>query len=316
MQYGDQVLVRLADPATRASLFDETALAQLIAAGYDTAATPVEGPFQAIFDEVRLGVALPRLATLEGIWGLTSGVERTEARMQLTGLGGPPLRVDALWQGAVVARTTPATGLITTVEAVWPSPGALDAAIVDDLGALPADPGAREAARRARLLAAIRAGLDQPAALSEATLDAWLQRAGVASVSELVERHRGTLHPAGVRITFEEPVAAPPTPRRFPCTVAVLARDAGFGVSELLAESRQAREQLGRLGLEPQQDPSLRVRHSLIIAWVVPLSTFDDDDWPGAPGGGSASVRRAARRNAAGAWLAGEGIGLVATSEL
>ncbi|MEK8105556.1 hypothetical protein NKG94_11145 [Micromonospora sp. M12] len=46
------MLVRLADPETRAALFDDASLAHLVEAAYDTEAMPVAPPYAAVFDEL------------------------------------------------------------------------------------------------------------------------------------------------------------------------------------------------------------------------------------------------------------------------
>jgi hypothetical protein len=96
--------------------------------------------------------------------------------------------------------------------------------------------------------------------------------------------------------------------------VALLIRDAGFSLSQLMAETRMARDRIGPLGLEVPHGDGLRPRQPLFAAWVIPGSIFDDSDWPGGQAGMTADQLRTARRAAAGAWLAREGIGLVVTA--
>ena len=79
-------------------------------------------------------------------------------------------------------------------------------------------------------------------------------------------------------------------------------------------ESKMARERLDRLGLERPVEPTFRLRQPMLIVWVVPISVFDDADWPGGAQGMNNNQLRVARRTSAGAWLAREGIGLVATN--
>jgi hypothetical protein len=315
MNYVDATLIRLAEAATRPAVFDSVALEQLLNAAYDTDATPVAGPFQPVFDEMRLGLAVSRFGVIEGAWNQVGGVERMEARFQTFGLGqGDAIRVDGLWRGSIIARTVPSTGRIIEVESAWPSLGDIDAAIAGDLGALPANPQALEQERRARLLARIRAVLDQPGAFTDESFDRWLKSVGAESVGDLLARYQGTVFGGGVTVTFSPPDPAPPSPRALPIAAAIMIRDAGFSVAQLLMESKMARERLDRMGVERQADPAFRLREPLLIVWVVPVSIFDDADWPGGAQGMNNDQLRTARRAAAGAWLAREGIGLVATN--
>jgi hypothetical protein len=315
MNYVDATLIRLAEPATRLAVFDDAALEQLLTAAYDTDLTPVEGPFQPVFDELRLGLAVSRFGVIEGTWSPVGGIERMEARFQTFGLGQEDvIRVDALWRGSIIARTAPATSRIIEVETAWPSLGAIDAEIVAVLGALPAQAQALEQERRARLIARIRASLDQPAAFTDAIFDDWTKSVGATSVSDLLTRFQGTVFGGGAKLTFSPPDPTPPSPVALPVAAAMMIRDAGFSIAQLLMESKMARERLDRMGLERTVNSSFRLRQPLLIVWVAPISIFDDADWPGGAQGMNDDQLRAARRAQAGAWLAREGIGLVATN--
>lgn len=304
MNYADKTLVRLADPATRAALFDQTSLGQILTAAYDVSAMPVQGPFTAVFDELSVGVTAPPTGTLEGSWNVVGAIDRTEASFQVAGVGqSDVLRIGALWRGAVVARFPTSGEPITDVTSNWPDLGSIDEAIETALGSLPSDPATLEAERRTRLEALLEAGMDQPAALSDATVDAWLESVGVESVGDLLTRFAGSVVPGTVTVTFAPPVAAPATPRPLPVTAALLVRDSGFSVTDLLVESRLIRQRIRALGAEQPPQNGLRPRDSVLVAWIVPPETFNDADWPGA--------NVAARRAGAGAWLAREGIGLV-----
>jgi hypothetical protein len=62
------------------------------------------------------------------------------------------------------------------------------------------------------------------------------------------------------------------------------------------------REQMEAAAHGRPDDPQLRPLRNVLVVWVVPQTLFQDNDWPGADA--------AARRQAAGDWLAREGIGL------
>lgn len=312
MDFVDKTLLRLASPTTRAALFDETSLAQLLAAAYDVDALNVEGPYTPLFDEFRLGFTLRNFAVAEGTWGVVGSIEKVEARFNLYGLGEQtPVRIDALWRGAVVARTAPATSRVTRVEVAWPTTSGIDAEIVGALGALPSDPAALELERRTRFLNRIRRDLDQPAALTDGLFDDWLSRVGAASVGELMTSYGGAVQGGTVQLEFSAPLAAPVSPKPLPLSAALLIREATFSVAQLLGESKATRELLTQSGVESAGDGALRPREPLIVVWLIPQTVFDDSEWPGATVGMSPAAARDARRAAAGLWLAREGIGLV-----
>jgi hypothetical protein len=206
----------------------------------------------------------------------------------------------------------PPTGRITEVATTFPDADGIDDEIVADLGSLPADPVALEAERRRRFLARARAAVAQPDALTDAAFEAWLHRLGTGSVSELLA-HPGVAAAGVVQVTFSPPSTAPAAPLPLPITAILLVRDADFSVARLLADSHALRDRLGAFGVERPREPTLPVRTPVVVIWVVPIDVFDDADWPGG-GGGNPAQQRANRRAAAGAWLAGEGIGLVPTA--
>ncbi len=133
MDFVDQRLVQLADPATRGGVFDAVALEQLVGAAYDADAMSVEGPFTATFDEFRLGVAAQPLAALDGTWNLVGAVDHTEAHFRVAGMGDGQLpRVDALWRGSIEARFADAGDPITSVVTTVPDARTVDAAVTFD----------------------------------------------------------------------------------------------------------------------------------------------------------------------------------------
>jgi hypothetical protein len=314
VDYVDYTLVRLADEAARAALFSQAALEQLALAAYDADAMLIGGPYTAVFDDVAIGLSLPRRGTAEAVWGIAGGGERHEGRVSLFGLGGDggSVRVDALWRGAVVARAVSAKARIERVLTRWPDAAGIDEEIVA-AGGLPADPAQRELARRQRLLARLRAGFRQPDALTDAAFDRWLAQLGATSVGDLMARFSNQLGAGAVQIGFSAPSADPPAPRRLAVTVAILVRDTPLKVAALLADSKLVRDQLRELGVERPPDPETSARQPLLVAWMIPDATFDDVDWPGGDVGTTPDARRQLRAAAAGRWLAREGIGLVTT---
>jgi hypothetical protein len=315
MDYVDKTLIKLAEAATRAALFDEAALAQVLSAAYDVESANVEGPFQPVFDEFRVGLVLSSAGEVEGAWNVAGNVDRTEAKFYVSGLQPTvPIRVDGYWRGSIQARTTVATGRVSAVKVAWPDLLTIDAEIEAALGTLPSNPSLLEQERRARILARIRAGLHQPAAFTEEMFSALLTRERAASAGELLEHIRGGVRTGTLQVSFAVNEPAAPSQRNLPLAGVFLIRNAGFSVAQLLMESRMVRSGLKPIGLERPPDPAIKSRESLIVIWVVPETVFDDGDWPGGSSGMSGAALRAARRNEAGQWLAREGIGLVATA--
>jgi hypothetical protein len=133
MNFVDQRLVQLADPATRPGVFDGVALEQLVDAAYDADGMGVQGPFSATFDEFRLGIAAQPLAALDGTWNPIGAVDRTEAHFRVAGLGDGFLpRVDALWRGSIVARFARGGELITSLVTTTPDARSIDAEVTFD----------------------------------------------------------------------------------------------------------------------------------------------------------------------------------------
>ncbi len=314
MNYVDFTLVRLADEALRAALFDQDALEQLTFAAYDADAMALGPPYSAIFDDVVAGVSMPRRSTAEAIWDLSSGGDRREGRAILFGLGSDPrIRVDALWRGALVAQSSSPLSRIVRVVSAWSNSGGIDAEIVRALGALPADPAALEAERRARLMTRLRAGFQEPDALTDAAFDEWLRQLGAITVGELLTRYADRLATASLQVQFSAPADAPPTARRLPLSAAILIRDQPLELAQLLADSKLVRDQLDDLGVTHTSESDSVTRHPVLVIWMIPDVTFDDKDWPGGESAPSDSVANQLRRQVAGRWLAREGIGLVTT---
>jgi len=314
MDFVDHTLVRLADESTRGVLFDDSALAGILAAAYDVSAVAPVAPYRAVFDELTLGVASASPGVVEGSWYGLGGLSQTEARFQISGLGERGAeRVDAIWRGAIVASTVRANDAIQAVQTTGVALGGIDAQIMADLGSLPADAAELEQERRVRLRTRLAGTLAQPDALTDRSLDALLSLAGLGSAGDLLDVVAAGGATTAVRVTYAPPANTPPTPRSFPLAAALLIRGADLSVTRLLAESKAARERLGGLAIDRPRDPSLPLKQPLVVVWLVPASIFDDADWPGAAGATDAETR-ANRRTAASVWLAREGIALAAVT--
>lgn len=311
MNFVDFTLIRMADPATRASLFDNETLEQMAAAAYGEDAATLTGPYQPIFQEMEIGLSIPSRSTVDGWWN--AGTTHNEGRFTIAGMGrDSSVRIDALWRGGIIARITPATGKVTEEISEWPDSSGIDEEIVAALGGLPTNPDSLEKERRDRFLERIRAVLHQPEAFTDAIFDDWLRRVGAESVSDLMARFRGVVSTGTLRIRYSDPTAAPPSPRELPITAAVLLRDQPISLAEILAQSKMVREHLREAGVERARDVGTSARAPILMVWMVPETIFDDDDWPGGTTG-TAAERRLLRRRAAAAWLGPQGIAFAPT---
>lgn len=309
MDFIDSTLIRLADPATRAGVFDDAALEHMAQAAYDAEALSIIGPYSAVFDKMTLGVSVAPLTVAEGVIRNQNGVPTADIQIHVGGLGPLlPARIDALWYGSIVARTLPTDSHISSAKPRFMIDD-VDADIVRDLGALPDDSAGLETARRTRVIAGMKARMAQPDLLTEEMFDQWLAQIGVSSTGDLITNHRGTLAPGVVQIEFSPPAPAQqPSPTPLPVVAAILIRDAGFSVAQLLMESKMVREQLAEQGVAVPAARGLPALNPFLIVWAIPLTVFDDEQWPGS--GANAAVLRSSRRENAGAWLGPEGIAI------
>ena len=303
MDFVDSTILRLADESARNAVFDSDSLSQILSASHDVRGTGVEEPFAVVFDEISFVHDEESRVDLDGSWITMGQTERTEVALRAAGLGVAIPRIDLLVAGAVLATSPAGGGRVAAVEVSWLELNGIDG----EIAPLPSDPAVLEQRRRERLLARIRGHLDQPAVFDDGALGRWLTRLGVESVTELMNRPLAA--GATLRVTFGDGPDETPRRRRFPVAAALLVRDAPVSVASLLDETRRIRPHLHRLGFG-QGDVGPRARRSPIVAWVLPGTLFDDVAWPGATTG-SAADRRAQRRRWAGAWLAGERIGLI-----
>ncbi len=305
--------MRLAHPAAREMLVGAAALARVAAAAYDASRLAMGPPYEARFDEVRIGQMLPASARGELRWARDDGQDRRVGGFEVHGLGGEAdLAVDFTWLGAVVARVAPGGGRVAAVDVAWPRVAEIDQRVAERLGALPSGAEERERARREALLGLMRAEAGASEAVDEASLGRLLARAGVASVGALVAS-RGQA--AALRVRWEaDDTGAEPGPVALPIAAAGLVRDpaaAGFSLRELLATSAKVRARMGALGIERPVDERLPRRHGALVLWVVPRAWFDDPHWPGGEEASDDEARRQARIEAASAWLSAEGIVIV-----
>jgi hypothetical protein len=311
VNYVDFTLIRMADPATRASLFDSEALEEMAAAAYGEEAAALSGPYQPVFNEMEIGLSIPHRSNIDGWWNM--GGMHNEAHFIIAGMGrDSSVRIDALWRGSIIARIAPATGRIIEEISEWPDPSGIDEEIIAALGGLPADPITLDKARRDRLLARIRAALNQPDLFTDAIFDDWLQRVGAQSASDLMARFGGVISTGTLRIRYSDQTAPSPAPRELPITAALLLRDQPISLADILSQSKMVGEHLREAGVERARDRDLSARAPILVVWMMPEAVFDDNDWPGGTTGTDAE-KRLLRRRAAAAWLGPQGIAFAPT---
>jgi hypothetical protein len=308
VNFEDTTVVLLADEGTRASVFDQDALEQLLACAYDPDTMgPFQGTYEPLFDDFEVGFTPPSLALVDGSWSTAGGADRTEARFQVSGLATDAPRVDALWRGAILARFADTGEEILDARIAWPSKGEIDAAVAAAHGGTLPSGGALETARRDELLASLRKQFDDttpPFALDEDGIKALVGAAGASSVGNFLQNAQAPEFATAVMaLTFDQPALVAATRRPLPVTVALLVRDAPLDVAGLLQETTRVRERLAGIGVERPHSNGSRPRAPIVVAWVVPDTVFTDGDWPGIDAGD--------RRARAGAWMARQGIGLV-----
>jgi hypothetical protein len=300
VDFVDATLLRIADAAGRQAVLDQTALESWAAAAFDLSVAPLQGPYALDVETAEFGIELPSNIVLDGTWSVPGGMP-TDARFRIEGLRvGAPLRIDALWRGRLIARSVPQDSRVDLVSAQF-APSDIDAEIIAENGALPADTDAREAARRQKLLVRLRAGAAQPEAIGDMAVDAMLHTAGVETVGDLLAES-GSTGLGAVRVRFSAPAAVAPAPVFLPVTIAVLVRDQPLQLAGLLSESRAIRAALAGDPASIPVPAQFRRRTPVLVSWIFPTTEFDDTGWPGAD--------VAARRAGAISLLQGQGIGI------
>lgn len=185
MDFVDTAIVRLARPESRAALFDERALTDILAASYDVDASAAGAPFTPIFDELRVVFDARPVIDVVGTVRLATG-EHLGAQLEASGPGMSIVRIDALWSGAIVATASPGEDRVADVELDWRTVGPVEA---DATARLTFEPGVTpRASVRFPIAAAI---LVRPAGTSLATL-----LADTRAVRDQLDR-LGLARPAG-----------------------------------------------------------------------------------------------------------------------
>lgn len=311
MDFADSILARLADEGGRAALFDSAGLRGLLQAGYNVDALGIEGAVSARFDSVQIGYRTRASVQVSGSWQGAADQSRMVVELEINGLAGVAASADALWVGALAARSAATSSPLESMSGQRVDLQGIDEDIRTANGELPADRSQLERQRRQRVIARVRSRLNDANGFDESGLDRWLGQLGVASAGDLLALRSDKLVES-LQITFAAPASVAPTAPLtiFPVVVAVLVLDTGFSVRRALADTRSLQSAMASSDHGQPVDRGLRRRRDAVVAWLVPPATFDDGGWPGGVAGMSPVQLRDARRANAGAWLSSEGVGL------
>lgn len=288
MNFADRALIALSGGASRSAVFNDTALRNILKAGYGLEEAAAQGAAQPDFSVFNLGGFDPEPAKSIG--------ERPVAER----------RIDALWRGAIRISARFPKARVEAVAAASLSLAGLDAEVAAANGGVLPGGDALEAARRARLQRRIEETAAHPDAAPSAIIDAWLSSADAATVGELILAG-GTSAATHLQLTFSEPIGGDAfTEMDLPVAVAVMIRDPaepGTSLADIVAGARWVQAAMRRAGFEPKPPSEGAALGRPVTALVVPDNWFDDDDWPGADKDG--------RIASAGTWMAREAVALV-----
>jgi hypothetical protein len=116
MLASDQTLLRLADPAARATLLTSDGLLAIATTCYAIDPGTVVGDTTAVYDSVDLAVTVSPQVAASARWGRSSDAVPVEGSASIVGLVAPIPGADAVWVGSVVVRTAGGNGTITAAD--------------------------------------------------------------------------------------------------------------------------------------------------------------------------------------------------------
>lgn len=287
LNFVDRVLIALAVESSRATVFSEEALRNVVKAGYGLDDTAISGVPTARFSTFSLGGF--ELDAKQPTWPELLATDR----------------VDALWRGSVQVSSSFPRAVVQEVELSTLSLATLDADVATANGGVMPAGDALELARRVALRNRLATLAAHPEATGNGSIDELLARAGVTTLAELLSAP-GVASLSQLRIAFSPPIGGEAfTLFDFPVAVAVLIRDpseTGFHLATLVSAARRVQQEMRRAGFEPKPGAGAVGQGKALVAVVVPETWFDDTAWPG----GTAAQRLAN----AGAWMAREGMAL------
>ncbi len=304
LSFADGVLARAGADFPASGLLSDTGLLNIVAASYQLGDQAPQPPFSHFSPDLTFG----------GFGFDTSEVRQHgsasgESAISLAIEMGDPARIDILWRGTVRAGVRHPLATIGLASATPLSFHAIDA---DIPGGVPGDSAALETARRAVVLARLKAAASNPDVYDDAYIDGLLAAAKADSLAQLIAREGGAARFSQLVLSLAPiPGSSTVRSRDFPVAAAILVRDVTTMVdplATLLQASQLVIERLRHAGFDPRPGAELPPSRAIVV-WIVSAEWFDQSDWPGGTTG-NAAARRTGRIKAASAWLARQGIAL------
>ncbi len=290
MEFQDRAVIAVSTPVLRSNVFSDVALKNIVKAAYGLDEAVLQGAATANYSSFTLG-----------------GLDMPGGEQETPPEPSPNLRIDALWRGSVRIAARFPKARIDSASFKSLSLKNLDADVAAANGGNMPVGEALEAARRAALKARIAQLANQAATANDAVVDLFLRKSGANGMAALVARPDAAQF-GQMQLAISEALGGDAFAQMdFPVAVAILIRDPavpGFSLAAIIAAARQVQQQMRHAGFQPAEPSPAGGMGKAIIALVVPMDWFNDADWPGAD--------PQARIAASGAWMAGEGIGLVA----
>ena len=250
MDPSSELMLRLADPAARASVLDEAALLAVAAVCYDVDPATVTGPTTAVYDRVDVGVpivpqtAVARRVTRAGDplpWDITGSWD---------GPTLPAAGADLVWTGSVVLRAAGGGGTVTGAASSEPD---LDAAFAAALAGLPATATPDQV--RAALRQAAENDLAAPALTDTELEEVLAVLAPGAADPRTLGRAASGQDLVGLRLQMSQPTdSAAALPITLPVIVAFVAGDATTTPRDLLQATVMARRAARGYPVPPAPD--------------------------------------------------------------
>lgn len=304
LSFADTVLARAGADFQASGLLSDTGLRNVVAASYPLGNQTPQPPFSQFGADLTFG----------GFGFDTSevrqhGVASGESALSLAINAGDPARIDMLWRGTVRAG---ASYPLATIGVESSAPISLDAIDADIPGGAPSDPAALETARRAVVLARLRAAANDPDAYDDPFIDRLLATAEAGSLAQLLAHDGGAARFSQLVLSLTPiPGSSTVRSRDFPVAAAILVRDIAAmadPLAILLHASQIVIERLRHAGFDPRPGAELPPGRPIVV-WIVSATWFDQPEWPGGTTG-NAAAQRAGRIGAASTWLSRQGIAL------